>query len=113
MRLPGLGRFVFYATFSGMDQIDAFDGQFQLLAKCLLQLMPVEGAAGQTNVLGIEIRGQRFIEAGQGYQGKRLYLRKVSEEKETDRLYALRRRTTRPRGGYGIGPCSRCSTPPV
>jgi hypothetical protein len=34
-----------------------------------------------------------FIEAGQGYQGKRLYLRKVGEEKETDRLYALRRRT--------------------
>jgi hypothetical protein len=35
-----------------------------------------------------------FVEAGQGYNGKRLYLQKVGEEKETERLYALRRRTT-------------------
>ena len=35
-----------------------------------------------------------FKEAGQGYHGKRLYLRKVGEEKETERLYALRRRTS-------------------
>lgn len=33
-----------------------------------------------------------FVEEGRGYQGKRLYLRKVREEKETERLYALRRR---------------------
>lgn len=34
-----------------------------------------------------------FVEAGQGYHGKRLVLRKVGEEKETERLYAMRRRT--------------------
>jgi len=33
-----------------------------------------------------------FVEEGRGYQGKRLYLRKVREEKETERLYSLRRR---------------------
>lgn len=33
-----------------------------------------------------------FVEEGRGYQGKRLYLRKVGEEKETERLYSLRRR---------------------
>jgi hypothetical protein len=35
-----------------------------------------------------------FVEAGQGYRGKRLYLRKAGEEKETERLYELRRRST-------------------
>jgi hypothetical protein len=34
-----------------------------------------------------------FVEAGKGYNGKRLYLRKVREEKETARLYELRRRS--------------------
>lgn len=34
-----------------------------------------------------------FVEEGPGYKGKRLYLRKVREEKETERLYAMRRRS--------------------
>jgi hypothetical protein len=34
-----------------------------------------------------------FLEAGPGYRGKRLYLSKIREEQDTDRLYALRRRT--------------------
>lgn len=34
-----------------------------------------------------------FVEEGKGYQGRRLFLRKVGEEKETKRLYELRRRT--------------------
>ena len=33
-----------------------------------------------------------FVEEGRGYKGKRLYLRKVKEEKETERLYEMRRR---------------------
>jgi hypothetical protein len=33
-----------------------------------------------------------FMENGEKYKGKRLYLRKVREEKETARLYELRRR---------------------
>jgi hypothetical protein len=33
-----------------------------------------------------------FMEHGAKYKGKRLYLRKVREEKETERLYMLRRR---------------------
>jgi hypothetical protein len=37
-----------------------------------------------------------FVEKGRGYQGKRLYLRKVGEEKETERLYSLRRRESPP-----------------
>lgn len=37
-----------------------------------------------------------FVEEGRGYQGKRLYLRKVGEEKETERLYSLRRRMSPP-----------------
>jgi hypothetical protein len=37
-----------------------------------------------------------FVEEGRGYQGKRLYLRKVGEEKETERLYSLRRRKSPP-----------------
>jgi hypothetical protein len=31
-----------------------------------------------------------FVEKGPGYQGKRLYLRKIGEEQETERLYNLR-----------------------
>ena len=34
-----------------------------------------------------------FKEEGQGYAGKRLFLTKISEEKETKRLYELRRRS--------------------
>ncbi len=34
-----------------------------------------------------------YKEEGTGYAGKRLFLTKVSEEKETDRLYELRRRS--------------------
>jgi hypothetical protein len=34
-----------------------------------------------------------FKEDGDGYAGKRLFLTKISEEKETDRLYELRRRS--------------------
>jgi hypothetical protein len=34
-----------------------------------------------------------FMETGPGYKGKRLYLKKVREEKETALLYELRRRT--------------------
>ncbi len=33
-----------------------------------------------------------YIEEGEKYRGKRLYLQKVGEEKETERLYKLRRR---------------------
>ena len=34
-----------------------------------------------------------FLENGPGYKGKRLYLTKIREEKDTDLLYALRRKT--------------------
>jgi hypothetical protein len=34
-----------------------------------------------------------FLEAGPGYQGKRLYLTKVREEQDTELLYSLRRRS--------------------
>jgi hypothetical protein len=34
-----------------------------------------------------------FLEAGPGYQGRRLYLTKVREEQDTELLYSLRRRT--------------------
>jgi hypothetical protein len=34
-----------------------------------------------------------FKETGEGYAGKRLFLTKVGEEKETERLYKLRRRS--------------------
>jgi hypothetical protein len=34
-----------------------------------------------------------FKEDGEGYAGKRLFLTKVGEEKETERLYKLRRRS--------------------
>jgi len=33
-----------------------------------------------------------FVEHRRGYSGKRLYLKKIREEKETERLYELRRR---------------------
>jgi hypothetical protein len=33
-----------------------------------------------------------FVEDGRGYKGKRLFLKKVGEEKETERLYELKRR---------------------
>ena len=34
-----------------------------------------------------------FVEDGKGYKGKRLYLKKVREEKDSDLLYALKRRS--------------------
>lgn len=37
-----------------------------------------------------------FREEGPGYKGRRLYLTKVGEEQDTDRLYQLRRRTSPP-----------------
>lgn len=37
-----------------------------------------------------------FLESGPGYQGKRLYLTKIGEEQDTERLYALRRRSYPP-----------------
>jgi hypothetical protein len=37
-----------------------------------------------------------FVEAGNGYNGKRLFLTKVREEKDSELLYALRRRTYPP-----------------
>ena len=33
-----------------------------------------------------------FVESGNGYNGKRLYLKKIGEEKDTERLYSLMRR---------------------
>jgi len=33
-----------------------------------------------------------FMEEGPGYKGQRLFLKKTGEEKDTERLYALRRR---------------------
>ncbi len=46
----------------------------------------------QTNPLASYL----FKEAGSGYKGRRLYLRKVREEKETPLLYELRRRQSPP-----------------
>lgn len=37
-----------------------------------------------------------FLESGSGYQGKRLYLTKIGEEQDTERLYTLRRRSYPP-----------------
>ncbi len=34
-----------------------------------------------------------FKEEGQGYKGKRLFLKKIKEEQDTDRIQELRRRT--------------------
>jgi hypothetical protein len=33
-----------------------------------------------------------FMEQGAGYKGKRLYLKKIGQETDTERLYSLRRR---------------------
>ncbi len=38
-----------------------------------------------------------FIEDGPGYKGKRLYLTKVKEEKNTERIESLKRRKTEPK----------------
>ena len=48
------------------------------------------------NLMANPFASYLFIEAGSGYKGKRLYLRKVAEEKETERLYRLRRRISPP-----------------
>ena len=48
------------------------------------------------NLMANPFASYLFIEAGSGYKGKRLYLRKVAEEKETERLYRLRRRISSP-----------------
>ncbi|MDY6906448.1 MAG: pyridoxamine 5'-phosphate oxidase family protein [Thermodesulfobacteriota bacterium] len=45
-----------------------------------------------------------FREAGEGYKGKRLYLTRLSEEKETDRLYQLKRRNLPPESDADKGP---------
>ena len=37
-----------------------------------------------------------FMEDGQGYKGKRLYLTKIKEEQDTELLRSLRRRTYPP-----------------
>jgi len=50
------------------------------------------------NLLKNPFASYLFVEQGSGYKGKRLYLRKVGEEMETERLYRLRRRTTPPDG---------------
>lgn len=42
-----------------------------------------------------------FLELGPGYQGKRLYLTKIGEEQDTERLYALRRRSSAPTPASG------------
>ncbi len=40
-----------------------------------------------------------FLEEGHGYKGQRLYLKKIGEEQDTERLAALRRRKSREQGG--------------
>lgn len=45
-----------------------------------------------------------FREDGEGYNGKRLYLTKVSEEEETERLYQLKRRNLPPESDAAKGP---------
>ncbi len=45
-----------------------------------------------------------FLEAGEGYRGKRLYLTKLSEEKESERLYQLKRRHHPPGEDLAKGP---------
>ena len=49
-----------------------------------------------TNLQSNPFASYLFVEAGPGYKGKRLYLRKIAEEKDTERLYALRRRSVDP-----------------
>ena len=43
-----------------------------------------------------------FVENAPGYQGRRLFLRKIREEKETELLYQLRRRS-RAKSSAGAG----------
>ncbi|MFP4445821.1 MAG: pyridoxamine 5'-phosphate oxidase family protein [Desulfosudaceae bacterium] len=45
-----------------------------------------------------------FREDGQGYRGKRLYLAKLSEEQDTERLAALKRRNLPPESDDARGP---------
>jgi hypothetical protein len=45
-----------------------------------------------------------FMEDGPGYKGKRLYLTKVREEQDTDRLKSLRRRVNPPEKEQATGP---------
>ena len=42
-----------------------------------------------------------FMEEGKGYRGKRLYLTKVREEKNSDKIEELRRKSAKKRGGSG------------
>lgn len=42
-----------------------------------------------------------FLEHGPGYKGTRLFLTKIHEEKDSDRLYELRRRTYPAKGQDG------------
>ncbi|MCF8145641.1 MAG: pyridoxamine 5'-phosphate oxidase family protein [Deltaproteobacteria bacterium] len=44
-----------------------------------------------------------FMEEGAGYTGQRLFLKKIGEEQDTDRLYALRRHKS-PSKREGEGP---------
>ncbi len=37
-----------------------------------------------------------FVEDGKGYKGRRFFLTKIHEEKNTERLYSLRRRSSSP-----------------
>jgi Pyridoxamine 5'-phosphate oxidase len=45
------------------------------------------------NLEGNPYANYLFVENGPGYKGKRLYLKKVREEKDSDLLYRLKRRT--------------------
>ncbi len=45
-----------------------------------------------SNLQGNSYAHYIFMENGPGYQGKRLYLKKVREERETELLYKLKRR---------------------
>ena len=56
------------------------------------------------NLMANPFASYLFIEAGSGYKGKRLYLRKVAEEKETERLYRLRRRMSPPKESHKDDP---------
>jgi hypothetical protein len=44
-----------------------------------------------------------FVQEGPGYKGQRVFLKKIGEEQDTDRLYELRRRRF-PAKGEGKGP---------
>ena len=45
-----------------------------------------------------------FIEAGKGYKGKRFFLTKIREEKDSDLLFELRRRTYPDKGPFKDDP---------